>query len=1269
MLMRVGSRARRRFCRVGLAAMVVGATSLLAAGSAIAITPGPGFAITSTAFPSNLQTGDFTNSTQNVYVNAPGGTFTLKYESDTTRELTFNATAAEVQSALEELSDIGPGNVMVVGGPSGEGDDSRYVVTFVDSVFVNEEVAGLVGNATDGTVHVEPLVFGGLVEDRYVLTATNTGSRPTSGIVTISDALPNGVTVKSIAAKNLESNANETMSENGFKCETTPLVCTYENPMPPGDSLRVVVSVAVNKDASGSVKNSATVEGGGVAGAVLTGPPGTMPNMLNGPQTRPGVQDFGFDAYGVDGASDTQAGDHPNAVNVTFDFNTVINPEEVFPEIYTPAGDEKDVVIYLPLGMVGNPQTTPQCAEVELVHELCPAASRIGTVVPYLLGVPHALPMGVYNVSPEAGYPAEFGFVAVHRLVVMYPTVVPTPFGYMLRIATPGAIRELEATGALLTFFGDPAERDGASNPAAAFYTNPARCSTEPLKAKIEADSWEHPSEWSSRESPVYSEITNCDMLQFDPTLELKPETTQADTPSGFEVNLKAPQAPNVFPDLATPDVKDVEVTLPEGISLSPSAADGLAGCEEKGPEGIDFATGTLHADEAGEGEEIGPDGLSRVAPGHCPSKSQIGEVEVVTPLLPHALKGHVFLAQPQCGGAGQPACTEASATNGELYGLYLEVSGSGVIVKIKGTVEANPQTGRLTARFDENPQLPFEELKMMFTGGDRAPLANPQTCGLATTTSVLEPWGGPNATPSSEFEVIGCANPMGFAPGVTAGTVQTLADAFTPFTMTLTRKDGEQDLAGVTLTLPRGVAGLVSKVPLCPEPQASLGTCSEASRIGTVHAAAGAGSEPLRLEGPVYLTGSYNKAPFGLSVVVPAVAGPFNLGDVIERASININPTTAQVTVTSDPFPQIRDGVPLRLKEVNVTVDKPEFTFNPTNCSQLHVTGSVSGDMPAGSPGATVPVSSPFAAAGCKDLPFKPTFTVSTQGKASKADGASLDVKLASKGGPQPGGGEANIREVKVDLPKQLPSRLTTLQKACTAAVFDANPAGCPAASDVGTATATTPIFSHPLTGPAYLVSHGGEAFPDLEIVLQGEGVTLILDGNTDIKKGITSSTFRSVPDAPISSFELKLPMGPYSILGANLPASAKYSLCGQKLAMPTAFVGQNGAEIHTSTPLSVTGCKPALRVVSHSVKGTKATIVVSVPAAGRLLATGKGVSTGRGKAGKAGNVSVKVALTKAEQAFLRKHPGRKLKAKIKLRFTPRKGAKLTTSVTVLIA
>ena len=333
----------------------------------------------------------------------------------------------------------------------------------------------------------------------------------------------------------------------------------------------------------------------------------------------------------------------------------------------------------------------------------------------------------------------------------------------------------------------------------------------------------------------------------------------------------------------------------------------------------------------------------------------------------------------------------------------------------------------------------------------------------------------------------------------------------FSPFTLTLSRKDGEQDLSEVTVITPPGLLGMLSQVSLCAEPQASNGGCGEQSLIGHTEVAVGAGSHPFWVQGKVFLTGPYKGGPFGLSVVTPAQAGPLNLGDVIVRAAIHVNPNTGALSVTSDPLPQIIDGVPLRIKTVNVTIDKPGFMFDPTNCSQLQITGSVAGVLPGGGAGSTVPVSSPFALTGCANLPFKPSFKVSTQAKTSKASGASLNVKAGS------GTGQANIGKVRIVFPKQLPARLTTLQKACPDSVFDVNPVGlpCGVGNRTSRAAAHTPVLTNPLIGPVYLVSHGGVAFPDAVIVLQGEGITLYLDGNTNIKKGITSSTFNSVPDA----------------------------------------------------------------------------------------------------------------------------------------------------------
>jgi hypothetical protein len=1234
-------------------------------GTALAVSRSAGWSIHSVAQPTDFSAADSQNQIWSVTVSATGGSYELEVDIDRHGEYTppimWDESAEGLQRKLESMASVGTGNVRVTGGP---GASQPYTIeyrgalsgSFVQFEGLNGAHNHLSGGAMDVTIAPVQLSES---RDSYVLTAVNAGSRSSEGEVTITDKLPAGVV-------GTEAAVSEPRKNQSGECTLRPLRCTYNGePIQPGGELVVTLQVAVvSPSVTGPLTNEATVSGGGGAPASVS-----EPNPVNVGPAAFGIEQVGFEAVGSDGTPDAQAGDHPYGVTTTIDLNTVFNTGLGGDRVHVlPAQEVRDIVVELPLGFVGDPLAAERCPEVDLTvregvgpYTACPRGSIVGSIEVVLDGGNRAS-VSLYNVAPEHGYPAELGFNAgIGQPIVLYASVVPTVEGYRLRVAVPGALRgHLE--GSSLTIFGDPGEHNGTGDPAA-FVTNPTACSSGPLKLRVGATSWEGGSD--AREATAYPQVGGCNMLQgaslFNPQLEVQPEQTQADTPSGYEVDLKVPQAPNVLGQFATPELKNASVTLPAGVSLSPAVASGPGSLEACTPAQID-----LLGTELGEGHPGGngspyDDGLTHASPGHCPEGSRVGEVEVTTPLLEEALRGHVYVAQPSCGGAGQPECTPASAEDGELYGIYMELAGSGVIVKLHGKVSVNSQTGQITTAFTENPQLPFEELKLKLYGGQRASLANPQSCGVASTTSELEPWSapesGPNATPSWPLTVGGCANPMGLAPGFSTGTVQTLAGGFTPFTMTLTRKDGEQDLAGLTLTLPPGLAGTVSSVPLCPEPQAQLGTCAQASRIGTVHVAAGAGSEPLWLEGPVYLTGSYKGAPFGLSVVVPAKAGPFNLGYVVTRAAIGVDPHTAQVTATSDPLPQIRDGVPLRIKEVNVTVDRPGFIFNPTNCTQLGVTGSVSGDLPDGSAGSTVPVSTPFAVTGCKNLPFKPSFKTSTQGATSRAKGASLDVKVSSTFG------EANIAKVHVSLPKLLPSRLETLKLACVDSVFEANPAACPAASAVGTATALTPILSHPLSGPAYLVSHGGAAFPDLEVVLQGEGITLVLDGKTDIKNGITTSTFQSVPDVPVSSFELKLPEGIHSVLAA--PSG---ELCGQSLVMPTTLTGQNGAVIEQQTKIAVTGCKPAVRVLSHKVKGATATIVASVPSAGKLVASGGGLSRAVRRPGRARDVTVTLTLTKAERRFLALHRGRRLRVRVTLRFTPTHGKSLSTGVTVLI-
>ncbi len=1082
-------------------------------------------------------------------------------------------------------------------------------------------------------------------QDRYTLTAINMGSRSSEGEVVIKDKLAVGVVPVTATIEEPRSDTTEESSTGECALASELVRCTYsKGPVAPGHELLVSISVAVSSSLSGVISNRATVSGGGAQKASTS--ESTSVNVGPAPF---GVDQLSFEATGLDGEADLQAGDHPAAVTTTIDFNTVPT-SRIRGEPYDVAQEVKDVAVDLPLGFVGNPLAAQRCPEIDLnfteggldsghYRTVCPPASRMGTVRLVLGGGQREETDGfpLYNVVPERGYPAELGFNAgLGGLpIFMYASVVPSAAGYRVRVATPGAIRVggTDIEGVSLTIFGDPATHDDISG-SGAFITNPTGCSGEPLSVSAEVTSWLGSS--ATAESTAYPSVTGCNLLQgaaaFDPSIKVEPETTQTDTPSGYEVDLKLPQAPDAFGTLPTPELKNATVTLPTGVSVSPSAASGptaLEGCTEAQIDLLGIELGEGHP--GGNGSPY-DDGLTHASPGHCPEGSRLGEVEVKTPLLEEPLHGHVYLAEPHCGGARQPECTEEAAEDGEVFGLYLEIAGSGVIVKLTGSVEAGGygahslDTGlapeQLRARFDNNPQLPFEELKMVFSGGQRTVLANPQSCGPFTTTTRLEPWSapesGPNATPSSTFAVTGCAGDP-FAPAFSAGTVTPLAGAFSPFTLTFSRKDGEQDLSGLTVTMPPGLLGALKGVEQCPEPQASKGKCGAGSLLGHDTVAAGSGSQPLWETGQVFLTGPYKGAPFGLSIVTPAVAGPLNLGNVVVRTAIGINPVTSQITTTSDPLPQQVDGVPLRLKTVNVTIDRPGFTFNPTNCDERAVAGTI-----ASAQGANAGVSSPFAVTGCANLPFKPGFTASTQGVTSKADGASLVVKVTQKAG------EANIHRVDLQLPIALPSRLTTLQKACTEAQFNANPAGCPEGSFIGTATAHTPVLNVPLTGPAILVSHGGASFPDVEFILQGEGVEIVLDGKTDIKKGITYSEFDTVPDAPISSFETVLPEGPHSVLGAYIPANANGSFCGLTLVMPATIEGQNGARVSQSTPIAVTGCKPAIDVVKKQRSGRNVALALRSTVAGTLTVTGTGVKKTRLTVG-VGEHQVEVALTSA--------------------------------------
>jgi hypothetical protein len=1044
--------------------------------------------------------------------------------------------------------------------------------------------------------------------DSYKLIVTNVGNQPPGVEVpmVISDTPPKLAHVVSIAGE------DET-SGQAVGCSVTPVRCSGE--LAAGETAVITIEVTVAEGVRPTTEpNVASVSGGG-APVVAT----TEQTVFTSEPSAFGIQSFAFQAFEGDGLPSTQAGGHPYTVATNLYFTSNLIPGLVEEVKARPVEEVKDVIVDLPSGFVGNPQTIPACPLYALLRNdsttECSNASRVGTVTfeatPRVFRAserPANETTAIYNMKPEPGFPAEFGFTYLGKAIYMYASSVRIGGQLRLRVTVPG-IPTVETLGVTLMFFGDSREHFGEAgagehlgeaDSGAPFFTNPEDCDARELSATIEVDTWLHPGYYHIKEATTYPQVTGCNLLQFQPALNVSPETTQADEPSGYRVTVDNPQNESPLTP-ATSELKEAVVTLPPGVSLSPAAADGLRACAATGPEGINVGSGETgitgqdigepYATEAGEGHVGGgdpsspyDDGLYHTAPGHCPAASTVGTVEVTTPLLASPLEGHVYVAQPQCGGGGQPPCTEGDAIGGEhpLFGVYLEVAGSGSIVKLAGEASVNPTTGQITTRFRENPQIPFSSIVLHLNGGPRAPLANPQTCGTATASANFTAWSSletpdhqtlsPLTVPAfSPFGVDwngageACPAALPLTPAMTAETTNPAAGAFSPFVFTLSRGDRQQYLSQLSLTTPPGLLAMISSVPLCEEPQAAAGSCSEASRIGTATVAAGSGSHPYWVTGRVYLTGHYNGAPFGLSIVVPAQAGPFNLGDVVVRSAITVDPNTTAVTVTSTPLPQIIDGIPLRVQTVSVDVERPGFIFNPTNCGAKQISAAVTGAQ-----GAIAHVSSPFAAAGCKSLPFSPSFTASTQSRTSRADGASLDVKVAYKSG------QANIRSVAVTLPKQLPARLTTIQQACLAATFEANPATCPAGSLIGVVKASTPVLPGQLTGPAYLVSHGGAAFPDVVIILQGDGVRAELTGNINIaaKTEVTSSTFASIPDAPVTSFEFNLPEGTHSALAINLPSKDKGNLCGIGLAMPTTITGQNGVVVKQSTKIAVSGC-----------------------------------------------------------------------------------------------
>jgi hypothetical protein len=752
------------------------------------------------------------------------------------------------------------------------------------------------------------------------------------------------------------------------------------------------------------------------------------------------------------------------------------------------------------------------------------------------------------------------------------------------------------------------------------FITNPSNCAPPGVATTntVALESEKGQKAARTYTAPIGTEnclVTGPLAVPFEPTFTVKPATTQSDQPDGITAELAVPHSP-LPTELDSSQLRNATITLPEGMTLNPSAATGLKTCSAA---------------------QIG---IGTTAPVSCPVESRLGTVTLTVPDLPEGepLKGRIYL------GGTEPL-------TGSPYTMYITADSEryGVSVRLKGTVETNETTGRVTAKFLNNPEQPFSNIKLVFKGGALAPIANPLFCGAATTETSLTPYTGTaNKNPFSTFLVDSngaggaCSVPLPFSLTQSTTSQPTTGGAPTSFTFNLARGDGQQYLSHVTTALPLGLVGKIASVPLCPEPAASTGVgCPAESQIGTATTTVGSGSAPIQFSGPVYLTGPTGSAPYGMTTVINAAVGPFSLGNVVVRSTIEVNPYTAQVTVSSA-VPTIFKGIPLRMKTLSLSINRQGFLVNPTNCAALTTSSTLTS-----SAGASQPISTPFQATGCSGLTFAPKFGASSNAKTSRANGAALVTNINV-----PSTSQANFKSVLVTLPKQLPSRLTTLKNACTAAVFAVNPAGCPANSVIGTARVKTPVLPGQLSGPAYYVSHGGAAFPDVDLVLKGDGVTVILVGNTNIKGGITTTNFASNPDVPFTGFELNLPSGPNSAL------TAIGNICKQSLVMPTTITAQNGKVFKQNTAIAVSGCP--LTILSAKTKGNKAVITVKAPEAGRVSGGGAHLKNVYKYPGKAQKVTLEIPVTTGT---------RPLATRVRIGFVPKaKGKKTSSAYTTVL-
>jgi hypothetical protein len=1107
--------------------------------------------------------------------------------SGTTSPLPFDASAEEVESALNALPAVSGsgGRVAVEGGPGGSAPYTlRFVGTLADANVEQITVDGtqLTGKAPGAATAT--VVDGGAGSTELALYNFNVGGFESEGPVTATIHLPSGVTTTG------------TPTGNGWTCSSgagqQDISCTSSGTnVAPAVFAQPIHAQITATPGTGSGLITFGVVGGGAGPAV-----GQLPLTVSATPAEPGIQTFTAGAYDSNGHLDTQAGDHPYSASTGIFVNTIRTSKGII----VPAGEFKDISVDLPPGFLGNPLAVPQCPESTLETE-CPFSTMVGLALPLLhfgeeLGsLTGGGKAAVFNTEAPLGYPGKFRFNVRNVDPLSVVGTLRSESDYGLTAASLNTPQIRPVYGTFFTFWGTPADpshnsarcttelftsRCGPPAPGApvAFLTNATNCAEQavsPPITRLRTTLWQVPDKTYVSDVGI-PPVTGCDKLAFEGGFEFHPAGTQADSPAAFTTGITVPSEGLTAPSkLTTPELKQTVIRMPRGVTLNASAANGLQACSE---QQIGFLGGSFPM----------PNPMHfNLEPNRCPDAAKIGTGELKTPLIDSPLQGSLYLAAQ---GDGNPF--------GSLFAVYLVIEDPrhGIFIKLPGRVDADEGTGQLTATFQDLPQVPFTSLHLNLKGGATSPLATPETCGSYATEAEFTPWSAPESGPPTKLSDpmpinqgpggSACANAPDQRPfdlGMTAGSADTKAGAHTPFSIRVTRPDGAQEITTLGIHLPKGLTGKLAGIPYCSDDaiadagrktgreEQGNASCPSASQVGTTNVGAGAGPSPFYTGGKLYLAGPYKGAPLSVVAITPAVAGPFDLGNVVVRTALFVNKETAQITAKSDPLPQYLKGVQLRIRDVRINLDRSDFMINPTSCEAKSVDLTIDGNS-----GAVAKPSNRFQVGGCRDLSFEPNLKLRVFGRTKRNAKPRLRAELTTKPG------EANISTAQVNLPHSEFLEQNHIKTVCTRVQFaagDGNGSACPKGSIYGRAKAWTPLLDKPLEGNVYLRSNGGERkLPDLVAALDGQ-VDITLWGKVDSgpNHGIRN-TFEVVPDAPVSRFVLEMFGGRRGLLVNS------ENLCSRKAKRRAIarFVGQNN-KVHKFKPAVRNQCKKHRRHKKH--------------------------------------------------------------------------------------